>query len=905
MTAKPPSLGWHWQAALGLPVENRPNSLRVETLASRGLLASATLGLMSPAIAQNQPAETRIPGITVWVYEIGENLGRRPTLVEGQTPNAYGVFDQVKFDKGFDSPFGRLDDQFVGDVRGWLTIDAPGTYEFRLECDDGAALVLDGKQLLDLDDLGAFTGDVGVELAAGSHALCIPFYEDRGGFHLRLLWLPPGAKDFALVPKDNLRTEAGQTFATSPGPKRWYFANSPLAPGDGRPLEGVHPAMTLENFRGPDFKPGVGGLAFLPDGRLAVCTWDQIGAVYILDHLDRAEGVTITRFAEGLGEPLGIAIVNGDILVTQKQEVTRLRDTDNDGVADLYEPVAAAWPASHNYHEFSFNLQPHDGSLFITTSVPLKSGDTNYTPGEVSGKSASAFAVGNGPGSCWRIDPKTGAMEVFARGLRAPNGMGLGPDGILLCGDNQGDWLPASRINVLRKGGFYGHQLTPDGKEPADPPLVWLPHGEIGNSPTQMVLVPDGPYKRDVLCGDVTYGGIQRIACENVGGEWQGSVFRFSQGLEAGVNRLAWGPDGCLYVGGIGSNGNWNHKGTKYGLQRLRWNGAAPFEMKAISSRADGVVVSFTTPADAKAADPASYLVKSWRYEPTVRYGGPKVGVRPHVVKRVELSPDRTAAFLAIDDLAENSVVHVRLRDLTSATGEKPWSTEGWLTLNRRSEVRGPAFAGGPARAPRFTTRPVSAIEVVGEITSNLRHADGSVLKWKREGRDILADPAAGDTTTVESFGDCFVHVEWLSPAGGDLSNQTNGNSGVKLMGRYEIQILNTPAASYPAKFNEAGAVYRIKAADTNASTGAGTWQTYDIDFTAPRWEGTKKIANARMSVWWNGVLVHDDVEVPSKTGLSPAEAPGEFPLLLQAHNNAANGPVRFRNVWIVSNPAK
>src|SRR5262249_33561853 len=137
---------------------------------------------------------------------------------------------------------------------------------------------------------------------------------------------------------------------------------------------------------------------------------------------------------------------------------------------------------------------------------------------------------------------------------------------------------------------FYGHQTEPDGNEPAEAPVVWFPHGEIGNSPTEPVLIPDGPYRGQMLMGDVTYGGIQRVCIERIpasapaGPEragpvlYQGTVFRFSQGIEAGVNRLAWGPDGCLYVGGVGSNGNWNHKNTKFGLQRLRPNGRIALE---------------------------------------------------------------------------------------------------------------------------------------------------------------------------------------------------------------------------------------------------------------------------------------------------------------------------------------
>ncbi len=87
-------------------------------------------------------------------------------------------------------------------------------------------------------------------------------------------------------------------------------------------------------------------------------------------------------------------------------------------------------------------------------------------------------------------------------------------------------------------------------------------------------------------------------------------------------------------------------------------------------------------------------------------------------------------------------------------------------------------------------------------------------------------------------------------------------------------------------------------ACGARASTGAGTWQSYDIWFTAPRWDGDRKIADARMTVAWNGVLVHDDVAVPKPTGMSAPESPGTSPILLQSHASDCPDPVRFRNIW-------
>jgi hypothetical protein len=94
---------------------------------------------------------------------------------------------------------------------------------------------------------------------------------------------------------------------------------------------------------------------------------------------------------------------------------------------------------------------------------------------------------------------------------------------------------------------------------------------------------------------------------------------------------------------------------------------------------------------------------------------------------------------------------------------------------------------------------------------------------------------------------------------------------------------------------NDCGAIYELKDADANASMPAGSWQTYDITFRAPRYDGQQKTANARVSVTWNGQLVQDDVEVPAPTRLGDAETPGDAPLRLQDHGHG----VRFRNVWL------
>lgn len=827
-------------------------------------------------------------GVTVRVWDLGDPIDRFPTVREGQPANAYYVTDNVDLKSQIESQEGPLKQHFVGEVRAWLEIKQPGAYRFRLSGDDGAKLIINDQTYCETSNLSGFRAEDEITLKAGLHPVRIPFYQKAGNFYLNLSWRPPGSTELKTIPKEAWHTEPGQTFVVAPGPKKWYYGIDPNRPGDGRPEEDVHPSMTLENFRGPDFKPPVGAMTFLPDGRLAVATWDPSGSIYFLSNLDGPGPVKVHQFAKGLGEPLGMLAIGNSIYVTQKEEVTLVRDVTGDDVADVYHAVASGWPASQNYHEFTFNLVNLNERFYISTSVPLKSGVTNYSPG-----SRSAYANGNGPGSIIEINPAEGTWRRFARGARTPNGMNLGFDGGIYFCDNQGAWMPASRMNLLREGGFYAHQETPDGKEPSDPPVVWFPHGEIGNSPTEMVIVPDGPFKRQMLVGDVTHGGIKRVFVERVGSGLQGCVFRYSEGIEGGVNRLVWGPDGCLYVGCVGADGDWNHKGTKFGLQRLRPNDKVPFEMHKVESVKDGFEVTFSKRPGAEARDPKHWNVRQWRYEPTVAYGGAKLDEKTLPIKKITLTGNR--AHIELEGLKPGHVVYLRMRDIKSATGELPWVTEAWYTLNEIANRTPLAALPEP-----ILVRPGRNILFDGKNLDAFQHADGSAAKWKLERGNLVVDQTAGHLVTKEKFEDCFLHLEWLSPPGGKL--QLQGNSGVKMQDRYEVQILGNPTAlpgSTPIGLDLAGAIYNFKAPDVNAGFGPGVWQSYDIKFTAARWQNGRKVQNARMTVWLNGVMIHNDVELKDKTGASPAEAPGAHPIQLQAHESKAIGPVRFRNIWV------
>jgi len=160
--------------------------------------------------------------------------------------------------------------------------------------------------------------------------------------------------------------------------------------------------------------------------------------------------------------------------------------------------------------------------------------------------------------------------------------------------------------------------------------------------------------------------------------------------------------------------------------------------------------------------------------------------------------------------------------------------------------------------------------------------------------------PGTGSIVTKREFRDFQLHVEFKTPQlPPDVRGQARGNSGVYLQRRYEVQILDS--FGLPPGNNECGALYRVRAPDKNVCKQPGQWQTFDIAFHAARFEGdgknATKVKNARITVRQNGVLIHDDVEIPNKTGAGRPEGPEPGPILLQDHRNE----VEFGNIWIVS----
>lgn len=441
----------------------------------------------------------------------------------------------------------------------------------------------------------------------------------------------------------------------------------------------------------------VGGMAFNEQGELAVCT--RRGEVWIIDNPGGASP-TFKRFAHGLHEPLGLAYRDGVYFTAQRSELTKLQDTNNDGRADIYEPVYI-WPLEGNYHEYSYGpvILP-DGNMLVTLNL---------------GWIGRGASLSKWRGWMIQISPD-GQMTPIATGMRSPAGFGLNAEGDVFYTENQGDWVGSGRMTHVELGDFVGNpeglKWTGEPESPLSlkfeditdtlgytlyeyakvqpevkPPSVWFPHTLMGISTSDVLLIDDdesvGPFKGQLLIGDQGHSKIMRVFQEKVNGVYQGACFPFREGFSSGVLRMAWGPDKSIYVGM--TNRGWASTGkSPYGLQRLVWNKKNPFEIKAVKAQEDGFLLEFTQEVDRRtAANPDSYQVSDFTYLYHHIYGSPATNVQTRTIYKVEVAQDGLSARLFVEGLREGYVNEIRVPGLRNRSGQALLHDFCYYTLNQ------------------------------------------------------------------------------------------------------------------------------------------------------------------------------------------------------------------------------
>jgi len=628
----------------------------------------------------------------------------------------------------------------------------------------------------------------------------------------------------------------------------------------------------------------VGGMDFLPDGRLALST--RRGQVWIVANAlaENPADARFSLFAEGLQEGLGLAVVDGAIHVLQRGELSKLADEDGDGRCDRIDTLCDAWGVSGHYHEFAFGL-PRDaaGNFFLSLNVSF--GDPQWWHGR-----------STAPWRGWivKVTPR-GELEPYALGFRSPCGLGFDEEGNLFETDNQGDWMPSCPIFHVKPGRFYGHpaslawtseylatKTAPSDTIPPErarePAAAWIPYKwsrSAGNLAPDITQGKFGPFAHQLFVAELTNGLIVRTQLERVRGELQGACFLFRQRVGSAI-RVLFAPDGTLFAGL--TNRGWGGLAPAHGVGRIRWTGRTPFEIREVHLLQDGFDLSFTQPI---AAPPERVEGLLYHYDWWWEYGSPERGNEPLELAGAEISPDRTHLRLRFANLRAGEVARVALKGLRSESGEPLLHEEFAYTINQLPE--GPLCATPVARL----VPPPPARESQDEGWLRLCYTDAFGL-WESKGWSLVeaeidpedpakfvitegngalvSDGSGGDFVSRPVFGDLKLHAEFMLPAA--------GGGGVMLMGRYEVRL--RPDATFGSIGDRPPALESFR--------GPGQWHDLDLVFRAPRFDASgKKLQDARFEkVLVDDILLHEGIDLPGPTegGLE-----GEVP----------RGPLRFR----------
>lgn len=446
----------------------------------------------------------------------------------------------------------------------------------------------------------------------------------------------------------------------------------------------------------------VGGLAFSPSGRLFAAF--HRGEVYSYDPASRQW----TLYASGLHEPLGlVAISDREVVVAQRPELTRLVDSDGDGVADDCQTICDSFGLSGNYHEFAFGPAIDPKGDFII-GLNVASNGAKIAP-EIRGEfrhygvsredilerwTAVKTKVGRMysavPYRGWivKIGANDGKLTPIACGVRSPNGLGYDAAGHLLVTDNQGDWLGSSKLFDIRQGEFYGHPASLvwregwDKRNPLTVPVmeldrlrtresVMFPQDLMANSPTQPLLDTTGgkfgPYAGQVFVGEMNIPRIMRVLLEEVGGRLQGACVPFydKAKLRAGNNRFAFDRAGAMWVGQ--THLSW---AGGVGIQKITWKGTVPMDVLAMNLTNTGFNLRFTKPLKPETAAPAAFVVRRYYYQYHEAYGSKQLDERQVTVTSAALSKDGTSVALVLDEMKPGYQYEVRMKTVAASDGE-------------------------------------------------------------------------------------------------------------------------------------------------------------------------------------------------------------------------------------------
>ncbi len=639
-------------------------------------------------------------------------------------------------------------------------------------------------------------------------------------------------------------------------------------------------AYTLEYLKTPDgCVLEVGGMDFLPDGRLVVTT--RRGQVWIVENPlgDDFENARITLFHEGLWEGLGVNVKDGEIHVIQRGELSKLSDTDSDGRCDVVETIANDWGVSGHYHEFAFGL-PRDSKGNWWMGLNVSFGDPEWWHGRSTVPSR---------GWVLRVSPD-GTVTPWSVGVRSPNGIAVDSQDRVFVTDNQGDWVASSPIYHIQKDAFYGHPKSlnwsdeyratgklahdeiPPGRSATGrtSPAIWIPYKWSRSTGNLLEDTSGGKFgvrKGQFIVAELTNGMILRAGFEEVQGQLQGWIVPLRQNIGS-VNRVLQAPDGTVFCGL--TNRGWGGLEPADGLVRVRSTGAEAMEIADMTlldydeeTEACGFELTFSRSVHADwTPSVESISMITYDYDYWWEYGSPERHSAPLEIEAMSLSDDRTKLTIRSFDIYPALCARITLSGVKAESGAPLLHSEIAYTINQL-----PSGAPTNAYVAKMVPPPPSKGDVDagvlrlswGDALGQFESTGWELVDAKLDGVDptqfkvsvgngalVNTGASSSDFMTKGSFGDAHVHVEFMLPKG--------GKSGVMIgdIGRLEL-------SDDPARCGSFDGVAPVAAAYGKA----GEWYELDVYYRLAKDDAPAVLDRVEL----NGVTIHEGVEIAGTSG--------------------------------------
>lgn len=443
----------------------------------------------------------------------------------------------------------------------------------------------------------------------------------------------------------------------------------------------------------------VGAIDLLPDGKLAVST--RRGEIWLIDKpfAENPADMKWSRFAHGLHEVLGLTHKDGWLYLTQRGDVSRIKDSNGDGEADVFEVINDDWHINGDYHEYAFGSKfDKDGNIWVVLCLT----------GSFSSQSKYR-------GWCLRVTPDGQSIPTCS-GIRSPGGIGMDAHGDVYYTDNQGPWNGTCSLKLLSPGKFMGHPGgfnwydLPEvkavlGKKPQEPesgsrfmteaakipeytpPVILFPYRKMGQSASGVTCDTTGgkfgPFQNQMFVGDQTNSTVMRCFIEEVDGVRQGVCFPFREGIGSGTLPLEMTPSGSMFIGS--TNRGWGSRGSKpFALERLDWTGKVPFEIHEMRAKPDGFELTFTEPVDpATAGDVKAYTLQTYTYIFQAAYGSPEVDFTTPTITAAKVADDARSVRLIVDGLVPGHIHELTAAGVTAKSGGALLHKDAYYTLNK------------------------------------------------------------------------------------------------------------------------------------------------------------------------------------------------------------------------------